>query len=192
MGKSLLDKLVEVRHDYQTAFLCVLNDGSTMTDEVYSARRIKDNDGQKQFEEIERTLCDAARSYARHSDFNFIKMHLLVGLIFDKDDVDNKDKIATPVDGIVRYYTGSVQSFLNGKQTNQLDFYEYGCNSQGYAKFDDLVKAIHSSGMEYVGPETFDELRTLILSGKKFEVSISGDLTKSKDEDKGIQKVITQ
>ena len=180
MEKTLLERLKEVRKDYDVAHVCYFNDGKVRKDENYSAKRINHIDSKEQFKAIEDVLASATSSYARSYEFDTINMNLLLGLIFNQSDVDENDQVkenAQPINGVVRYYTGSVKSFSEGKQTNPIDYGEYGPGRQGYISFDKLMKFIEASGLTYVGPETFEELKEQILAGNKFPIFVSAELT---------------
>ena len=111
-------------------------------------------------------------------------MKLLLGLIFDPKDIDENNKIredAEPVHNIVRYYTSSVTSQLDGEKTNSIDYEQYGVGRQGYINFNQLVSLIKKSELEYNGPETFKEFEERILIGKPFDITVSANF-KKKDE----------
>lgn len=189
MEKSLLERMIDAKHDHDIVFIEVFNNGTTRNEPQYSAKRLNEVDNSNSFNLIEGVLCDATESYARHCDFDTINMNLELGLIYKVDDIEN-NKIkenAEPVNGVVRFYTGSVKSYLDDKQTNFMDYLDYGMNRQGYIKFDKLMNSINKSGLSYNGPKSFDELKTRIVNGEKFDITMSASL-KTKEEKEQTKK----
>ena len=186
MEKSLLERLMDAKHEYDVANYAFFNDGVVRKDENYSAKRINNIDNEKQFAAIENVLCDATRSYARHYEFDNIDMSLLLGLIFDSKDIDENNKIkedAEPVQNIVRYYTSSVTSQLDGEKTNSIDYEKYGVGNQGYINFNQFISLIKKSGLDYNGPETFKEFEERILIGKPFDITLSANFKKKEEKE---------
>ena len=191
MEKTLLERLKDAKHEHDVVYVCFYNDGSVREDERYFAELMKKADAKEQFKAISNVLCDATESYARHYDFNDIDMNLIIGLVFHKSDITEDNAIkpgAQPVLDIVRYYTGSVKSFLDDEQTSKVDFETYGVGRQGYVNFNQLVSRIKSSELKYSGPESFDELKDRILNGEVFDISISADLRQPEEQRQFIKK----
>lgn len=184
MEQSLIDRLKDAKREYETEFVCFFNDGEVRTDEKYSAKRIHEFKSFDEFQAISGVMCKATESYARYFDFDNIDFHLLLGLIFNKKDVDENNQVqpnSQPIQNIVRYYTGSVESSLNGEPTNKWDYDRIGCGRQGFISFNQLIALIQSSGLDYTGPESFEEFQKRILSGETFDIKLSADL-KPKEE----------
>ena len=185
MKKSLLERLMDAKHEYDVANYAYFNNGIIRKDENYSAKRINNIDNIEQFASIENVLCDATRSYARQYKFDSIDMNLLLGLIFDSKDIDENAKIkegAEPIQNVVRYYTGSITSQLDGEKTNSIDFGNYGVGSQGYINFNQLISLIKESELEYNGPETFKEFEKDILTGIPFDITLSAKFIKKEEQ----------
>ena len=184
MEKTLLERLKDVKHDYDIVHVCFFNDGSTRQEEKYFAERINRSNTKDQYNAIEEVLYKATSGYARNFDFNDIEIHLLIGLIFHKSDITEDNSIkpgAQPIPDMVRYYTGSVKSYLDDKQTNTVDYEQYGVGRQGYVNFNQLVALMKSSELTYNGPESFEEFKERILRGEVFDISLSADLRQPED-----------
>lgn len=179
MNKKFLESLKELKSSFDTAFVCFFNTGEVRTDEIFCAERIKDAKNPNEFKTIQDTMYRATRSYARECDFDSINMNLDLGLIFSPSDVDEKNNLkegATPMEGVVRYYTGETTSYLDGERTNGMDYGRYGTTSQGYIGFNHLMTGIKKSGLSYTGPTSFEEFKERILNGEKFKISLFADL----------------
>jgi len=176
MKKSIMDRLFELKSMREIKFANLFNDGSVSFDDADFSQHLSKLDS---FDVISDILYKAAESYSRDASFDSITMYLLLGLVYDKDSLNEDNSFKTnakPYNNIVRYYTGSVKSYQGQDQTNELDWYRYGFNRQGYIKFDELVKSIKQEGLIYNGPETFEEFRDLVLSKNPFEVSYTANL----------------
>ena len=192
MEKSLLEKLVEAKHENDTALVEFFNTGKIRTDENYMLKHLNNIDSDNSFSRIETTLVDSIQSYSRHYDFDSINLDLGLGIILNAEDVIDKKRIkpnAQPIDGIVRFYTGSVQSILNGKQTNDIDFGEICHGRQGFIVFDDLMNKIKHSGLQYIGPQSFEELKSRILNDEKFTISLKASLVENA---KAQEEIVTE
>lgn len=190
LRKALIERLKELRNSYEIDKVCFFNDGKVREDEKFSSSRMNLLNSASSYNDIEDDLYRATKSYSNSYEFDSIDMHLLLGLVYDKCDVDENNHIkkdAEPKNGIVRYYTGSFDSYLDGKQTNDMDYSRYGCTTQGYIRFDYLVSSIRKSGLEYTGPETFAEFKERILSGEVFDIKASANL---KEDVKKLEKRI--
>ena len=191
MNKPLLDKLMDAKKENDIAHVSFFNDGSIKKDENYSAQRINKINNREQFEAIEEVFYNATRSYSRNFDFDSIEVELLLGLIFDVKDIDENDNIkenAKPIEGIVRYYTGSTTSYLENNKTNTIDYSVYGVGRQGYIEFDKLIAYIKDSGLVYQGPETFNEFEEGILLGENFNIALTANLQQKEEKHKVFRK----
>ena len=182
MNKSLIEELMEAKHKYDKVLASVFNDGKVRKDEKYMADRLEDDIKSDQFYLITDTMKDATRMYSLGYEFDTISINLLLGLIYNVNDLDENDKVkenAQPVDGIVRFYTGNVTSYLDGEKTNK---YEYDYGRQGFIKFDKLMSDISNSGLEYTGPNSFEELKERILSDEQFGIVLTASLKEKEDQ----------
>ena len=149
------------------------------------------SDTKEQYKAIEDVFCKAAQSYAGYYDFNDIDLHLSIGIIYNKSNITDDNTIkpgAEPIPEIVRYYTGSVKSYLDDVQTNKMDYESYGVGRQGYVNFSQLVALMKRSELKYSGPESFEELKERILHGEVFDISLSADLRQPEDTRKTFVK----
>ena len=191
MGKTILDTMKELKNGYVSFF----NDGKIRKDGGYATKRINEEANTSySISLITDVLYGATRSYADDYDFDQIDMTLPLGLIYKSSDVDENNKIkenAQPLKGIVRFYTGSITSYLNGEKTNDLDYGEYARGKQGFINYDLLINEMKENGLTYTGPETFEELKEKILSGENFNVVLSANFKEQeevKEEPKKLSK----
>ena len=170
----LTDKLIELKRDREIKNINFFNDGTTSKDELGFVRNMGYKNG---FAGISSTLENAVESYSMDCDFDLIEMNLLLGLIYDKNDVDENGQIiegANPEENVVRFYTGSVKSYLEGKQTNRADYYKYGVGRQGFVLYDELLKRVKEENL------IFKEFKKLVLSKKPFDISVKAVLEREK------------
>ena len=185
MEKTLLEKLQAAKESNEVDHVCFFNNGEVKQEEKKFAYRIKEANDSRSYAAIEDLFCSATESYARNYQFDTVDMGLLVGLIFKKEELNSNNEITAgskPLDGIVRYYTGSVNSYLDGNQTNDIDYGHYGLGKQGYVNYNELVKLTKENGLTYNGPETFEEFKDKIISKEQFDITISADLNKKEEK----------
>ena len=190
MEKSAIERLREAKKEHEVALVSFFNNGKVRKDENYMVKHMDNIDDKKEFDGIMNVFCNVTDSYARHYDFDDVKMGLELGLIFRAEDIQDGviKENAQPVKDIVRYYTGTISSFQDGKQTNTIDFSEVLMGRQSFASFKGLISAIKRSGLQYTGPETFEEFEEQILVGEPFEISLTANLgTKSSTDTKQAQ-----
>ena len=184
MKKSVFEQLEDIKEKYLKNNVSFFNDGSIKVDEKGLVEKLSNNSFNKSFDDISSVLVDAAYSYSNSKyEFDFINMHMELGLIYDINDVDKDNNIkegATPKEKMVRYYTGSIESYSNGEKTNIIDYGAYGMGRQGVINYDQLVNFVHENGLEFNGPQTFEEFKNAILSNELFDISIGADFQKSK------------
>ena len=182
MGNTFLERFEAAKNEDKDAHVCFFNDGKVRKDKESTARRIRDAHKPEEYWAIEDTLLGAAKSYIHDAEFDTIDMDLMLGLIYDRRSLINERIIgdAKPIRGIVRYYTGSIKSYLDGKQTNEHDYYEYGVGRQGYIDYNFLLKALKESKLDFTGPESFQEFEECILRGEPFDIKVSASLLSKK------------
>ena len=183
MEQTLLEKLQKAKKYHGAELVCFFNNGMVREDDLLNARRIKEAKDPKTFDLISEVLYKATESYARNYDFDRIDMDLQLGLIYKARDVEEGKIIENrePIPGIVRIATGEVNSYLAGEQTNESNYYRYALGKQSFITFDKLMKAIQKSGLDYIGPETFEEFKEQILLGEPFDIKISANLNEYED-----------
>ncbi len=190
MSNELLQELIEAKKSNEVAYVCFFNDGEVRTDTTDCVYRLnKDVDNEYSIIPIINNLKSAVEMYSYHCDFDTVCMRLSLGLIYDKDDVLENNQIkenASPLKNIVRYYTGRIDSYLNGKKTNTYDYGEK-TGRQGFINFNTLITLLRDGGLNYYGPNSFEEFKSLVLSGVPFEIVIQGNL-RQKADDKTLSK----
>ena len=181
MVESIKDRLMNLKHDREIGFINFFNDGSITSDDYRTAKALSKHDP---VSAIEETFYNAARSYSYDSDFNEINMGLLVGLVYAKELVNEDNTLvegALPIYDLVRYYTGHANCYQDGMQTNKSDYYYFGTGRQGYIYYSDLVRKLRKDGLEFHGPETFEEFCELMEKKEPFDISISADLKEDEE-----------
>lgn len=181
MKKSIFERIRKAQKDQEPAYINFFNDGSIKEDkryvDDYINKYLNNPDG---FERIEDVLYNAAEFFAISHKFDAISMNLLLGLVYDADYV-NEDKTlkenAKPYDDVVRFYTERSKCCLGEKKVDDYDYSGY-IGRQGFINFETLLTSIKKSGLDYNGPESFEELKEAILSSNKFDITITADLTK--------------
>ena len=186
MGKTLKEKLLDLKKDVEITTVAVMNNGETFEDSYGFLKRMTDKFNLEKPEVIEEYIYKAAETYSRHYDYDTLVHHLILGLVFNKEDIENNNikEGAKPLNNIVRYYTGDTDSLLNDEKTNDIEYYHFGCGRQGYIKYNELVKEIEQDGLEFNGPKTFEEFKQAILLRQPFDISIVADLKEEKTLEK--------
>ena len=136
------------------------------------------------FYDIKDNIRSVEKRYLKDGFFDYMTMDLSLGLIFNPGDVDEELRIkagAKPMKGIVRYQTGSMNSYTDEKQTNDTDWGKY-YNCEGYVSFKQLMSSIKKSGLDYTGPITFEEFQKRILAGETFDISLVADIRPKTDK----------
>ncbi|MEE3343530.1 MAG: hypothetical protein VZS44_05525 [Bacilli bacterium] len=192
MKKSIFERIRKAQSDQEIAYVNFLNDGSICEDKRNFANYINKNIKSPEiFDRIEDVFYNAAEIFAIIHKFDAISMELLLGLVYDAENV-NDDKTlkenAQPYDGVVRFYTNRLNCYLDGKQVNERDYSGYISGTQGFINFNTLLSSIKKSGLDYDGPESFEELKEAILSGNKFAITITADLTKDLTKEEVVEE----
>lgn len=190
MSNELLQQLVEAKKSNEVAYVSFFNDGNVRTDTRDCVYRLKkDVDNEYSIIPIIACLKSAVESYSDRFDFDTVSMRLSLGLIYEKDDVLENNQIksnAMPLKNIVRYYTDKIDSYLNGKKTNTYDYNEI-MGRQGFINFNTLISLLRDGGLNYYGPNTFEEFKNLVLSGVPFDIYLQANL-KQYDDNKELTK----
>ena len=183
--------MIKAKEDQGIAYVNFFNDGSVSEDERFRTSLLKYANDADGFDTIADTLYRSTESCSRNYDFDSIKMDLMLGLVYEGCDVDENKQIkedAEPLNGIVRYYTGEVTSYLNNEKTNDYDYGRLHCR-QGYINYKNLVSQVKKNGLTFNGPDNFEEFKQSILSKEPFEVSISANLLEKLPEEE-IEEVV--
>ncbi len=191
MDKAFLEELRKAKSTYETSLVCYFNDGVIRKDLHFMDDNLEKAKRKNEFYLISEALLEQTKRYGSKYDFDTIKMDLLLGLIYDAKDVDKDDNIkenAEPINGMLRFYTGTANTYLNGEQTNN---YNSKYSLQSYITFDNLMSSIKQKGLKYDGPKSFEELKERILNNEVFEITISAS-SLNKEERKAISKEVEE
>ena len=191
MKEKLINKMIKAKEDQGIAYVNFFNDGSVSEDERYRTSLLKYANDADGFDTIADTLYRSTESCSRNYDFDSIKMDLMLGLVYEGCDVDENKQIkedAEPLNGIVRYYTGEVNSYLDNEKTNDYDYGRLN-GRQGYINYKNLVSQVKKNGLTFNGPDNFEEFKQSSLSKEPFEVSISANLLEKLPEEE-IEEVV--
>lgn len=180
---KIVDEIKEAKKRREITQVAFFNDKKVRTEEYWYARDMKDTDSNRSYEIIQDTLIDCAKSLTYQCDFDTVVMNLSIGLIFDKKDVNDKNKIAAdaePIRDFVRYYTTDANGYLNGKKTNKYNVGEFH-SRQGYINYNKLVELAKKNGLIFNGPENFEEFEESILLGAPFDINLCVSLLDKND-----------
>ena len=177
LDKSLLEELKEASISHDPAYVEFYNNGKVRKEEQSANGRMSNYDQDETIRRIKFVFTDGAQTYASHCSYDAISLGLEIGLVYKNEDVDDENKIrenAEPLDGLVHCYTGNITSYLNGEQSNEKEYYHY--NIQGFVKYDTLVSKMKKNGIDFTGPEDFEDFKSSILSGEPFNISLDANL----------------
>ena len=167
MDKSLKERLLELRKDRSVDKVYFYNDGTRNTDEYWATKRLNNICNRWECKYIKEVFYDNVKKCTYFHDFDYVTMDLLIGLVYDANDVDENNNIkenAKPLDDIVRYYTDVTRCYLNNEQQNPEERHWHVTGGQGFAKYSELVKSLsREDGLTYNGQETFQELKEALI-----------------------------
>ena len=104
-----------------------------------------------------------------------------MGLVYNNDDVLENDVIkenAKPYNDIVRFYTMGVNCYLDGEQTNKIDYSKITYGRQGYLSYSRFLDYVRKANLDFDGPKSFNEFKEAILSNEPFDINLSVNLNK--------------
>ena len=183
MEKSIKEQIIELKKEKDTGCVNFFNDGKVTTDDNHYIRKIDTFKNQESIDMIKQVILGAAEYYARDYEYDSLSLELILGLVYKSEDVreDNRVKFnRLPINNLVRYYTGSVKSFYEFAQTNDIEYNALGRGRQGYLHYNEFVEAMENEGIEYDGPKTFDEFVEAMSSNLPFDISLNVDLREDK------------
>lgn len=189
LEESMRKQIMDARNAYKIAYVNFFNDGSVNDDEVWYGKNIRTFRNDSTIYRVKDTMVDVAKYYASYYEYDALKLNLLLGLVFKKEDVDDENHIkqgARPINGIVRIYTEKGCCYLNGKQVNERNSYEHVLGFQSYANYDEFVKSMIRSGLKFNGPNSFKDFVLRMATGVPFEISISMNLKEETVEQKEV------
>ena len=189
MDKTVLDKIKETKKGYEKAYYIFFNDRDMETENYEWAYRVKEAKDRNCVSLIQDVLVGAASWYSSDRiPYDQIDMNLSLGLVYEAKDIDEDHNIkedAEPLYDIVRFYTGEVNCFDNGKKTNKLQYSRFGMGRQSYCRYNDLVEKVTEAGLSFVGPESFEEFKKQVLAGEKFDIRLSANLKEDEKQQEG-------
>ena len=180
-GRTLLEELKQASVSKEKAYVSFYNDGEVMEDDRIVTDRMNSFYQDDFIDTIKYLFKNSAEFYASKYKYDNIKMALKLGLVYNKDDVDQDNKIkenAEPIKDVVRCYTGDITTYLNGNQ-NEDNNYQH--ERQGFINYNSFISKMKKEGISFEGPETFNDFKEAILAQNKFDVSLVADL-KTKEQ----------
>lgn len=192
VDQSLKEKILLIQKNKSIAYVNFFNDGSVKRDEYSTIEYMNPKYFSTQVERIEELMCYAAENYSNKKDFDSITMDLLLGLVYEAEEITLNNKIkqeAEPLDNVVRYYTDDIRSYLGNKKTNETKARDNFRNRQGLVNYNEFVLLLEQRGLNYNGPRTFEEFKEAILSGEKFDINVSIDLKEETQDKKLVKKL---
>lgn len=188
MEETLLEKMQKAKDQYGIAYVSYCNDGKVIEDRNYMTTNMKLLDTDSPFNNMGSALYKTVELFSR-VPYDTAVMDLELGLMFKGSDLDQNQKlksVARPLDGIVRYETGKIDFFLDEEKVNKVDYGEYYAQG-GYIRYNQMVDAIRKNGLEFNGPETFEDFEEAILNGETFDINVSAKF-KTKEKAKQFVK----
>ena len=187
LEKSFLEELKEASVSNEPAYVEFFNNKKVRRETKRANDRMTPYYLDDTIGTIKYVFRTGAQTYASNCSYDKIDLGLEIGLMYNAEDVDENDQIkenAKPLDGIVHCYTGNLTSYLNGEQSNERNYYTYSI--QGFVKYDRLVSTMKKNGIDFVGPEKFEDFQKAVLAGEPFDISLVADINKDKkqEEDK--------
>lgn len=184
MNKKLLEQMREKQKEHEIGYVIFYNDGTIGTEE-YGFKDKLDTERFFPFQTkmIMEQFGDGIADYAKDFSFDTVCMDLKLGLVYNASDIDGINHIkegAKPIKNIVRYYTSSINSYLDGNQTNTRDFTKHHWEVQGFVNYNKLVSTIKKGGLDFIGPNSFDEFKEAITNNNQFDIIVSAYLDNNK------------
>ena len=183
MKKNILEKIQKVQEDQENIFKIFNNDGTVKDGRRELVKEMnKDIISPLTLERIEEVLYSDLKYYASKHKFDKGDMTLQLGLIYNKKDVEKDNCIkegVEPYEGIVYYKASNVNCYLNDKKQNK---YDITYAKDGIINYEYLIKSLKNDGLEYDSPDTFEEFKNAIISGKKFNTKLTANIPTHQNE----------
>lgn len=179
MGNKLIDDLVEIKDSQVPALVHYMSNGEVNVVDMSYLELLNKFDNKKSIADITKIIKRAAEMYKLDGKFDRITANLDMGLVYYKDDVDNKNRIigcSKPINNIVFYTATDISSYYDEKKTNKYNYCTYGWTVSGYVKYNEFAELMEKEGLSFSGPETFTDFKDAILNGKKFDIALEADL----------------
>ena len=187
MEKSLKERIFELKKEQGIAYVYFLSNGTIGTEKYSNKDALTKYKTETSINSVKNFIISASQSYVRQFDFNSISLDMLFGLVYKKEDVDDNNKVKfnrKAIEDIVRYQTRSINTFLDGKQTNTYDYGHELYGDCGYVNYNEFVRAINEEGLIFNGPRTFDEFVEAMSSNQTFDTNIQIDLLEKENNKK--------
>lgn len=191
MKERLIDKMIQAKNDHGIAYVNFFNNGEVKKDERNRTTLLKYANEASAFDSIEETLYNSTESCCREYDLDTMEMTLLLGLIYNGQDVDENDQLlenAEPMKDIVRFYTGEVNSYLDNEKTNTYDYGRIN-GRQGYINYNVLLNQVKKNGLTFNGPESFEEFKEKILAKEPFDINLTATLIPTEEKQEEVAEV---
>ncbi|MBR4671947.1 MAG: hypothetical protein IKO78_01945 [Bacilli bacterium] len=193
MDQTLLEQLQDARKSQEVTYMNVFNNGKRTKDKYSAKEKMTKYYLEDMIRSINYSFVSTASHLAHKGDYDTVAMFLEMGLVFPKSELGENDQIlvkSEPLKGMARCYTGTVVSYLDGKEAHK---YSDGIYSRdGFVDYDKFVLAMKENGVSFTGPETFEEFERRILSGEKFDVALFANLKPKKEETVKVVSPVTQ
>ena len=189
--KNIIDEIMNIKKQREIAYVNFFSDGTITKDNYKFAKDLSSLKRDESVSFVQYLLTEAATLYSLETNFDELDMHMTFGLIYSKDQVNDDDSLkenAIPVDEIVRFKTTRIDSFTDGKKSNEEDSLN-GHEYSGYAYYEDFINAMMNAGLVVDGPKTFYQLKYAILNKDPFDVSIIANLPKKEENKKLVRKM---
>ena len=179
-NKSFIDQIIEIRKDTEVSYVNYFNDGVVREDKYSDSKEINSVSTWSLSNKIRYTLERLGELLRLKSDFDYLELNLLVGLMYNPKDYEkngNSFEGLTPYNTI-RVFSKELCGNINGKKLSLDKTWNSILQFSGYAEYDELVKTLNEEGIPFNGPKSFEELKTKITTGEPFEIKAYVDLRK--------------
>ena len=192
MDKSLRNKLMKIKNEKGQSCVNFFNDGSVSRDDYENTKKMEWAKSDAYFSDIESQFVNIVVEHTRNTDFDSIDMHMLMGLVFNKDDVDEENVIkenAKPINNMVRYRVGNIDSVLDGEQTDITYLNRYSFGKEGYLRYNEFVRTMRRAGINFIGPRNFNEFKEASMSNEAFDICLIAQLMEKQNNSRLIRKM---
>lgn len=190
MESKLLKELAEIRDSLDPVLVYFMNNGNVIAKDSYSLNLLNNFSNERSAEWIKDLFKKAAGMYVYSGKFNRLITTIDMGLVYYKDDVDDKNHIighAKPINNIVYFNASKIDSYLDNKQTNKYNYCEHYL-ANGFVNYNEFPELMDKEGLMVSAPKTFNDFRDAVLSGEKFDITVEADLREKSYPKKLVRK----
>ncbi|MBP5683774.1 MAG: hypothetical protein J6X02_00780 [Bacilli bacterium] len=178
--KSFIDQIADTRKGNEIAYVNYFNDGVIRNDTYTNTKDMYFRSGWSVVGTIEHNLKRCGELIRKSSDFDYLELNLLIGLMYNPDDYE---KNGQSIEGLipsdtVRVLSKELCGYLNDEKLKLDEFWDSTLAFNLYVNYNDLVEELTKEGVPYNGPKSFDELKEKITTGEPFEIKTYIDLRK--------------